>query len=172
MIERNEGHYKVLKLPYGTDYVWCPRCVFVECDCGERLVLSASLPTCGCAADPAALVREELASRRPSEEVSRPLEDEYREWRNKHDEFLHSEVCDWVEWRALVRVTGEGEHRQKAFYYSGKLTTLSGVLCATRVAFDHLLSVDRGNLPNVGKESCEGPRFLRGFRLEEVGQQC
>jgi hypothetical protein len=30
-----------------------------------------------------------------------PLEDEYREWRNKHDEFLHSEFYDWVEWRAL-----------------------------------------------------------------------
>ena len=47
------------------------------------------------------MVREELASRRPSEEVSHPLEDEYREWRNKHDEFLHSEFYDWVEWRAL-----------------------------------------------------------------------
>ena len=101
VIERNEGHYKVHKLPYGIDYVWCPRCVFVECDCGERLVLSASLTTCGCGADHAALVREELASRRPSEEVSHPLEDEYREWRNKHDEFLHSEFYDWAEWRAL-----------------------------------------------------------------------
>jgi hypothetical protein len=86
---------------YGIDYVWCPRCVFVECDCGERLVLSTSLTTCGCGADHAALVREELASRRPSKEVSHPLEDEYREWRNKHDEFLHSEFYDWVEWRAL-----------------------------------------------------------------------
>jgi hypothetical protein len=101
VIERNEGHYKVHKLPYGIDYVWCPRCVFVECDCGERLVLSASLTTCGCGADHAALVREELASRHPSEEASHPLEDEYREWRNKHDEFLHSEFYDWVEWRAL-----------------------------------------------------------------------
>jgi len=64
-------------------------------------VLSASLTTCGCGADHAALVREELTSRRPSEEVSHPLEDEYRERRNKHDEFLHSEFCDWVEWRAL-----------------------------------------------------------------------
>jgi hypothetical protein len=42
VIERHEGHYKVHKLPYGIDYVWCPRRVFVECDCGERLVLSAS----------------------------------------------------------------------------------------------------------------------------------
>ncbi len=101
VIERNEGHYKVHKLPYGTDYVWCPRCVFVECDCGERPVLSASLTTCRCGADHAALVREVLASRRPPEEVSQPLEDEHREWRKKHDEFLHSESDYWLEWSVI-----------------------------------------------------------------------
>ena len=101
VIERNEGHYKVHKLPYGIGYVWCSRCVFVECACGEMLVLSASLTICECGADHAALVREKLASRRPSEEASHPLEDEHREWRHKHDEFLHSEFYDWLEWRAL-----------------------------------------------------------------------
>ncbi len=89
------------KLPYGTDYVWCPRCVLVECDCGERLALTASLTTCGCGADLAALVKEELAFRRPSEQVSHPFKDEYREWRRKHDEFLHSESHYWLEWRVL-----------------------------------------------------------------------
>jgi hypothetical protein len=101
VLERNEGHYKVHKLPYAKDYVWCPRCVLVECDCGEMLVLSASLTTCGCGADHAALVREELASRRPSEGVSRPLEDEHSEWRKKHEEFLHSESHYWLEWRFI-----------------------------------------------------------------------
>ena len=101
VIERNEGHYKVHKLPYGTGYVWCPRCVLVECDCGERPVLSASLTTCGCGADYAALVREELASTRSSEEVSQALEDEHREWRKKHDEFLHSESDYWLEWSVI-----------------------------------------------------------------------
>ena len=101
VIERTRGHYEVHETSYGEAYVWCPECVIVECDCGERLVLSASLTTCGCGADHATLVREELASRCSSEEVSHPLEDEYREWRKKQDEFLHSEFYDWEEWRAL-----------------------------------------------------------------------
>ena len=101
VIERTQGHYEVHETSYGEAYVWCPECVVVECDCGERLVLSASLTTCGCGADHATLVREELASRCSSEEVSHPLEDEYREWRKKQDEFLRSESHDWLEWRAI-----------------------------------------------------------------------
>src|SRR5215207_7703546 len=101
VIERTQGHYEVQETSYGEAYVWCPECVVVECNCGERPVLTASLSTCGCGADHAALVREELASRRSSEEVSHPLEDEYREWRKEQDEFLHSESHYWVELRAL-----------------------------------------------------------------------
>ena len=101
VIERIQGHYEVQETSYGEAYVWCPECVVVECDCGERPVLTASLSTCGCGADHAALVREELASRRSSEEVSHPLEDEYLEWRKEQDEFLHSESHYSVEWRAL-----------------------------------------------------------------------
>jgi hypothetical protein len=112
VIERHEGHYKVHKLPYGIDYVWCPRCVFVECDCGERLMLSASLTTCGCGADHAALVREELASRRPSEEVSHPLEDEVPGVAQQARRVPAFGVLrlGGVE---SVRVIGEGEHRQR-----------------------------------------------------------
>ena len=42
MIKRSEAHYEVQKTSYGEAYVWCPECVEVECDCGERPVLSAS----------------------------------------------------------------------------------------------------------------------------------
>ena len=101
VIERTPGHYEVQETSYGEVYVWCPECVVIECDCGERPVLSASLSTCGCGTDHRALVWEELASGRSSEEVSHPLEDEYRQWREKQKEFLYSESHDWVEWRAL-----------------------------------------------------------------------
>ena len=101
VIERTQGHYEVQETSYGEAYVWCPECVVVECDCGERPVLSVSLTTCGCGADHAALIREELASRRSSEEVSHPLEEEYREWRKKQVEFLHSESHYWLEWRFM-----------------------------------------------------------------------
>jgi hypothetical protein len=91
MIECTEGHYEVQKTSYGKDYVWCPEHVVVECNCGERLVLTASETLCWCGADHAALVREELASKRSSEEVSHPWDAEYHEWRKKQDEYLVSE---------------------------------------------------------------------------------
>ncbi len=101
VIERIQGHYEVQETSYGEAYVWCPECVVVECDCGERPVLSASQSTCGCGADHKALIREELASRRSSEQGSLPWDDEYREWCKEQEEFLHSESPYWLEWREI-----------------------------------------------------------------------
>jgi hypothetical protein len=101
VIECTEGHYEVQKTLYGEIYVWCPEGVVVECDCGERPVLSASETLCSCGADHAALVGEELSSRRSSEEASHPWDDEYHEWRRKQGEFLRSEYDYWLEWRVV-----------------------------------------------------------------------
>ncbi len=98
MIECTEGHYEVQKTSYGEAYVWCPGCVVVECDCGERSVLSASETVCSCGADHETLIREELASRRSSEEVPHPWDEEYHEWRKEQDEYLRREYNDWLEW--------------------------------------------------------------------------
>ncbi len=99
MITCTEGRYKVQKTSYGEAYVWRPGCVVVECDCGERPTLTASLTACGCGTDHEGLVRDELASKRsPSEEALHPWEDEYLEWR---DEFLRSESHDWLEWKVI-----------------------------------------------------------------------
>lgn len=86
---------------YGEAYVWCPGCVVVECDCGERLFLSASETACRCGADHKILVREELASKRSSDEVSHPWDEEYYEWRMKQDEYLRAENNDWLAWRVI-----------------------------------------------------------------------
>ena len=101
VIERTQGHYEVQETSYGEAYVWCPECVVVECDCGERPVLSASQGTCGCGADHAAFIREELDPRPSPEEASHPWDDEYREWRKKQEEVLHSESHYWLEWRFI-----------------------------------------------------------------------
>ncbi|AHY47370.1 Hypothetical Protein RradSPS_2087 [Rubrobacter radiotolerans] len=37
VVELVEGHYEVHESPYARSYVWCPGCVTVECECGERL---------------------------------------------------------------------------------------------------------------------------------------
>lgn len=97
MIKRTEGHYEVQKTSYGEAYVWCPECVVVECDCGERPVLSASETVCGCGTDHAALVRGVLASRG----APHPWDAEYHEWRKKQDEYLVSEETYWLELSSL-----------------------------------------------------------------------
>jgi hypothetical protein len=101
VIERTQGHYEVRETSYGEAFVWCPECVVVECECGERAVLSTSQSTCGCGADHAPLIREELTSRRSWEEVSHPWDDKYHDWRKKQQEFLHSESNYWLEWRFI-----------------------------------------------------------------------
>ena len=58
VIERTEGHYEVQKTSYGEGYVWCPAGVVVECDCEERLALSASEGLYRCGVDRPILVRD------------------------------------------------------------------------------------------------------------------
>jgi len=101
MIECTEGHYDVQRTSYGEAYVWCPECVVVQCDCGERAVLSASETVCSCGADHAALVREELASRGVSDGASHPWEAEYQEWRKKQNQHLPSEETYQLELSAI-----------------------------------------------------------------------
>ena len=61
VIERIEGRYDTYEVEFGTVYRWCPGCVVVECDCGERSFLTASMTTCSeCGADRAAVVQDEL----------------------------------------------------------------------------------------------------------------
>jgi hypothetical protein len=73
VIERTEGHYDVQEVQFGTVYRWCPECVVLECDCGERLALTHSESTCPeCGADHAAIIWEELAARRVGDETIHP----------------------------------------------------------------------------------------------------
>jgi len=92
VIECTEGHYEVHyevhKTSYGESYVWCHGFVVVECGCGERPPLSASVTVCDCGTDHAALVNEVLSS---SQRSPHPWDDEYQEWRRKMDEYLLSE---------------------------------------------------------------------------------
>jgi hypothetical protein len=54
IIERAEAHYEALEVPFGKVYEWHPAYVALECDCGEKLILSATstITTCSrCGAD-------------------------------------------------------------------------------------------------------------------------
>lgn len=82
VIERVAGYYDVEEVEFGRVYRWCPGCVEIECECGERLVLTASATTCGeCGTDHATTVREELSVWRLGDEAARP----WRSWRTSGD---------------------------------------------------------------------------------------
>ena len=73
IIERTEGHYDVQEVYFGRVYRWCPECVSIECECGERLTLTSSTTVCHrCGVDHATVVREELAARRSGDEALHP----------------------------------------------------------------------------------------------------
>ena len=40
-IERSEGHYETREVPFGTVYEWHSAHTAFECNCGEKLVLTA-----------------------------------------------------------------------------------------------------------------------------------
>ena len=39
VIERIAEHYDTQEVEFGRIYRWCPECIVVECDCGERMTL-------------------------------------------------------------------------------------------------------------------------------------
>jgi hypothetical protein len=54
IIERVQAHYEVHEVPFGTTYEWHPATVALECDCGEKVTLSATSTITtysGCCAD-------------------------------------------------------------------------------------------------------------------------
>jgi hypothetical protein len=77
-MERVEAYYRVQEVEMGTVYTWCPeKSAVVECDCGEKLVLTTSSgKVCGeCGANHEAIV-EEVLDVRPEDRVEHPWRSE------------------------------------------------------------------------------------------------
>jgi hypothetical protein len=74
VIERTNARYEVQEVEFGEVYKWRPGAVVVECECGERSALTASVTDCEeCGEDHAGTVREESeARRRTGDEVVHP----------------------------------------------------------------------------------------------------
>ena len=73
VIESVEARYEVQDVEFGRVYKWRPESVLIECECGERLSLSASATFCrACGADHTVVVQEELADRLHKDEVLHP----------------------------------------------------------------------------------------------------
>ncbi len=64
--EHLEEHYEVQEQPFGRSYKWCPECVVVECDCGARSILTASMTICSkCGVDHTLGIQKELQRHQP-----------------------------------------------------------------------------------------------------------
>jgi hypothetical protein len=48
ILDRVQAHYERREMPFATIYEWHPASVALECDCGEKLSLSATSTTTAC----------------------------------------------------------------------------------------------------------------------------
>src|SRR5215212_5628918 len=102
VIERIEAHYEPRELPFSKVYEWHPTSLAIECECGEKVILTAmsTTTTCSrCGADLGALVydiQEERESRLP-ERLTHPWFYDARECaqQHQHDEAAYPEGSPW-----------------------------------------------------------------------------
>ena len=61
VIDYLEGRYTAQEEPFGVAYKWSPEHVVIECKCGARPALTATMTICsGCGVDHALIARREL----------------------------------------------------------------------------------------------------------------
>ena len=102
IIERVEAHYESSEVPFGKVYEWHNAYVTLECDCGEKVTLTATstITTCSrCGADLDALVhkiQEEREGRLP-EDLTHPWSYDAKERADQHqqDEAAYPEGSPW-----------------------------------------------------------------------------
>jgi hypothetical protein len=101
IIERVQAHYENREMPFGKVYAWHPAYVALECDCGEKVTLSATstTTTCGrCGADLGTFVFEirEREGRLP-DKLTHPwfYDAREREQQHEHDEAAYPEGSRW-----------------------------------------------------------------------------
>ena len=94
IIERVEAHYEALEGPFGYTYEWHPVVTALECDCGEKLVLTSAstITTCGgYGADHSAFIRD------IRERESRPRDEVTQTWlhvtQNRAEQHLRDEAA-------------------------------------------------------------------------------
>jgi hypothetical protein len=101
IVERVQAHYENREMPFGKVYAWHPATVSLECDCGEKVTLSATstTSTCGrCGADLGAFVNDirEREATLP-DNLTHPWFYDAREQaqQHEHDEAAYLEGSRW-----------------------------------------------------------------------------
>jgi hypothetical protein len=101
IIERVQAHYEVSEVPFGKIYEWQQASVTLECDCGEKITLSATttITTCPqCGADLGTFVHDikEREGRLP-DRLTHPwfYDAKERAQQYKEDEAAYPEDSPW-----------------------------------------------------------------------------
>src|SRR5215212_9622382 len=101
ILERVQAHYENREVPFGKVYEWHPAAVELECDCGEKVTLTAISTTtaCGrCGAERGTFVHDirERESRLP-DNLTHPwfYDAEERAQQHTHDEAAYLEGSPW-----------------------------------------------------------------------------
>jgi ribosomal protein S27AE len=101
ILQRVQARYERHEMPFGKVYQWHPACVALECDCGEKVTLSATstTTTCGrCGADLGTFVYEitEREGRLP-DKLTHPwfYDAEERAQQHQLDEEAYPEGSRW-----------------------------------------------------------------------------
>ena len=100
IIEDVEAHYESREVPFGKSYQWHPEHVLLECECGERLTLSASstTTTCRCGAEHAPTVCEiQKREGQLPDKTLHPWHHDSKERAEQHqqDEAAHPKESPW-----------------------------------------------------------------------------
>ncbi len=101
ILERVQAHYESREMPFGKVYEWHPASVTLECDCGEKVTLTATttITTCGCCgADLGTFVHDirEREGRLP-DNLTHPwfYDASERAQQHEHDEAAYPEGSRW-----------------------------------------------------------------------------
>ena len=101
ILQRVQAHYESREMPFGKVYVWHPAYLALECDCGEKVTLTATstTSTCsGCAAELGSFAHaiREREGRLP-DKLTHPWFYDARERakQHEHDEAAYLEGSPW-----------------------------------------------------------------------------
>jgi hypothetical protein len=101
ILEHSRGYYDCREVSCGTEYVWRPERLVLECGCGVTTILLGFLGNsrCLCGADLAASVRRTTGTHTVEEgDTNCPWRPLYRAWSSAN---RHCEYDIWQELRAL-----------------------------------------------------------------------
>src|SRR5829696_4998169 len=97
ILERLQAHYESREMPFGKVYEWHPAAVDLECECGEKVTLSATSTTttgsvCGAQLDTFVPEIREREGRQPDKLSHRSFYDaRERAQQHEHDEDAYPE---------------------------------------------------------------------------------